>query len=84
MPNLLTREEAQRRVDGHTFLFNGIKGVSLYSCGQLLGDRLDLLLADPIRNKGPTIGETIYPWNVVDYLSNEDPMKGKRRAANSR
>lgn len=69
---VLNREQAAVIVEGHTFMHNQYKAVSFYSCRQILGDRLDLLLADPIRGKGPTV-DTIYPWNVIDYMVHENP-----------
>lgn len=37
----------------------------------VLGSRYKRLLLDPIRNQGPT-PDTLYPWNVVDYLCKEE------------
>jgi len=59
-------------IKGHEFKVGQYRAVSYYLCGQFLGDRFDMLLADPIRNKGP-IPETVYPWNLVDYLCCHDP-----------
>ncbi len=64
---VLTRDQAAEIVSCHTFMHEQYKAVSFYSCHQLLGDRFDLLLKDQVRNKGPT-AESIYPWNVIDYM----------------
>lgn len=46
--------------------------VSRADAKMLLGDDLyDRLLHDRIRNAGPS-PDSLYPWNVVDYLQNED------------
>ena len=47
--------------------------VSIEVAATLLGEELfEQLSKDKVRSLGPT-SATIYPWNVVDYLS----MKGK-------
>jgi hypothetical protein len=76
---LLTREQAQKIVDEHIFYVGDCKAVSFESCRVLLGaDRFLMLLGDPIRNKGPQ-AQTVYPWNVVDYLCNEDPRPNRTK-----
>ena len=73
MTQILTREQAQKRVNESTFFVGKLKAVSLESCRVMLGsDRFAMLIADAIRNKGP-MAQTVYPWNLVDYLCNEDP-----------
>lgn len=76
---VLNREQAAVIVGGHTFMHKQYKAVTFYSCKQILGDRFDLLLADPIRRLGPT-AESIYPWNVVDYMIHENPRVGSKKA----
>lgn len=77
---VLTREQAAVIAEGHTFMHNQFKAVSFYSCRQILDDRFDLLIADPVRGRGPTAG-TIYPWNVVDYMIHENPRVGSKAKA---
>lgn len=72
------RIEAEAIVEPHTFMHNQFRAVSFDSCRLLLGARFDLLLADPLRAKGPIAG-TIYPWNVVDYLIHENPRAKKNK-----
>ena len=76
---LLTREQAQKIVDERTFYVGHCKAVSFESCRLLLGaDRFLMLLDDPIRNKGPQ-AQTVYPWNLVDYLCSEDPRPNRAK-----
>ena len=65
------RSEASAMVDAVAILVGPYKGVGLEQVESLLGvDRTTRLLADPIRRLGPNT-ETVYSWNVVDYLANE-------------
>ncbi len=67
----MTRNEAQSKVDAVAIDVNGMLGVprSVVQC--LLGQgRYDRLQEDRIRNLGPD-PRHVYPWNVVDYLSEE-------------
>ncbi len=77
---VLSREQAAAIVRGHTFQHGEYQAVSFYSCHQILGDRFDLLRADPVRGKGPT-PDTIYPWNVIDYMIHENPRGDNGKAA---
>ncbi len=76
----LTREEAEEKVKQYivevieNFDVKPAKSIAAEFAMLLLGNRFNLLVADPIRNKGPKTG-TFYPWNVVDYLTNIDPRK---------
>jgi len=81
---VLTRDQANLIVEGHTFMHEQYQAVSYDSCRQIIGDRIDLLLSDPIRCKGPT-KETVYPWNLVDYMIHKNPRYVARKtlAANS-
>ena len=52
---------------------NGYQAVDKLDALRLLGEeRLAELLADKIRCLGPT-KDTIYPWNVIDYLTRNEP-----------
>ena len=73
---VVPRNDAQQMVDKHTFTRDGFKCVDMASCRELLGDRLSMLLGDPIRNKGGSVG-CVYPWNVVDYLCNQQPRRNQ-------
>ena len=73
---ILPRDKAQVLVNSITFKVKQFKAVSKEDCRRLLGERYQLLVQDRIRNLGPD-KDTIYPWNLVDYLSNENPSKGK-------
>lgn len=64
--HLTTREEAAKIVAEVTEQVGPYKCVSHANCYKLLGEKFDLLLKDPIRNKGPQ--GYIYYWNVIDYL----------------
>jgi hypothetical protein len=76
---MIDRPRAQEIVDLHTSLIGPFKAVSFDTCLKLLGsERFLLLRSDPIRREGPVKG-TVYPWNLVDYLSNENPRQGSKR-----
>lgn len=76
---MLSRVEAQIAVDNVTYHVGVFAAVSHKDCLRLLGEsRFSLLVADPVRNLGP-VPQTVYPWNVVDYLSSEDPRSLSRR-----
>ena len=48
------------------------QAVSLAAAQQVLGDELfKALTADKVRGCGPT-HDTIYPWNVADYVQLKD------------
>ena len=71
----IDREYAQRLVDAVTDRRSQYAAVTRDDALDLLGgDRMDILLTDKVRNLGPT-ADTLYPWNVVDYLSQDDPRK---------
>ena len=61
------RYVAQRAVDLVSFRLNQYSVVSKENATELLGDDLTDLMSDPIKSKGPG-SNTIYSWNVVDYL----------------
>lgn len=72
---VMTRSEAQSVVDSVTFMVDQFKAVDFADCIRLLGpERFLMLRSDPIRRLGPR-PETVYPWNLVDYLSCENPRK---------
>jgi hypothetical protein len=77
----MDRTTATEIVFALTYKTRGIKAVSMPDCQKLLGDRLGLLLSDQIRNKGPD-KDSVYPWNVVDYLCHENPKAGSRNVGN--
>ena len=65
----MQREEAERQLAPY------VRSIAQYSCvtkcdaQKLLGDKtFAVLLADKIRGVGPT-EDTIYSWNVVDFLA---------------
>lgn len=63
------RSTANAIVDSVTIAVEQYKAVAFDDCIRLLGpERFAMLQADPIRRFGPRAG-TVYPWNVVDYLS---------------
>jgi hypothetical protein len=65
----MNRQEAELLVAPHIFNVEQYQSVSRNDVLEMLGEELygNKLLRDPIRNLGPT-RETIYPWNVIDYL----------------
>ena len=77
---VVPRHVAEQIVFPHIVLFpneSGVsqKGIPLEVVKDLMPDHQFVkLLDDPIRNKGPK-PETLYPWNVIDYLTNLDPRK---------
>ncbi len=72
---LVSRADAQKMVDSVVVKVFQFSAVRHEDCVALLGSkRFSMLLDDPIRCLGPSAG-TVYPWNVVDYLSTEDPRK---------
>lgn len=76
---VLSRQQAQATVDAVTARVGNFAAVPVDDCRRLLGEeRCELLLSDPIRCLGPVPG-TVYPWNVVDYLSAADPRSLSRR-----
>lgn len=73
---VVSREAAAELVSQHTFRHKQYAAVSHESAKQLLGGRFDLMMSDPIRKYGPMEG-TVYPWNVIDYLSQPPSKKTK-------
>ena len=64
----LTREQATAVVAPHVIMVKQYQAVPKTVAFQILGDERYLrLMADKIRNLGPN-EETVYPWNVVDYV----------------
>ena len=75
---IVPRSEAQAIVDAVTFMVEQFKAVDFSDCIRLLGpERFLLLRSDPIRRLGPK-SETVYPWNLVDYLACENPRQRSR------
>jgi hypothetical protein len=75
---IVPRPKAQTIVDAVTISVEQYKAVDFGVCIRLLGpERFLMLRADPIRRLGPKV-ETVYPWNVVDYLSCENPRQRSR------
>lgn len=75
---IVPRSEAQAIVDAVTFSVDQFKAVDFFDCLRLLGpERFLMLRSDPIRRLGPRT-ETVYPWNLVDYLSCENPRQRSR------
>jgi hypothetical protein len=73
----MTREEAYALVAKCTFRIGPFKAVTLISCQQLLTESaFKRMQKDPLRKHGPS-KDTVYPWNVVDYLVElaEEPKK---------
>lgn len=63
------RQQAIELVNPHVFNYKQYRCVDLTVARSLLGDEYyDRMMADKIKNLGPKPG-TIYPWNVIDYLS---------------
>lgn len=66
------------RIDAHNLVipfienFNQYKVINHDNAKFLLNDTFYLLLNDPIRKNGPS-NNTIYYYNVVDYLVNPNP-----------
>lgn len=68
---LQLRKQAEQLVKDKQEVNNRYSCVSYTNCTFLLGRlRFEALLADPIRRYGPT-PDTVYSWNVVDYLCKE-------------
>lgn len=73
---LLCREVATDLVADFEIKIRQFRAVTDMSARCLLQERYELLLKDSIRNKGPEPG-TFYPWNIIDYLCNENPRGNK-------
>lgn len=69
-----SRNEAEQLVQQYIEKVHKYSVISVDNARVLLGDRLSLLLSDPIRKQGP-VKDYIYYYNVVDYLCNENPRK---------
>jgi hypothetical protein len=68
----MSRDEATVVVHQLIVTIDGYAGVPLAEAEKVLGEaRYAAMMADKIRSKGPTT-ETVYPWNVVDYLTSGD------------
>jgi hypothetical protein len=75
MFDIIPRQAAQDRVKSITFKAGVFSAVGFSECLELLGpERFLMLRSDPIRRLGPE-KETVYPWNLVDYMSCENPRK---------
>jgi hypothetical protein len=82
----MSRERTELIVSPHIQLYlckpnrPALKGIPIYAVRVLLSlEQFEKLMNDPIRNKGPSTN-AIYPWNVIDYLSNIDPRKQQRKS----
>lgn len=72
----MTRPEAQAAVDAATIKVDQFSAVLKSEAATLLGEaRYTSLMADRLRSAGPN-AETIYSWNVVDYLDEAGPFRG--------
>jgi len=68
------RAEAEATVRPLIIQFAQYQGVQLDEIAKLLSvEQYAKLIDDPIRGIGPT-RDSIYPWNVIDYLM-EEPKK---------
>ena len=68
----MTRSDAEKIVAPLIQQIGQYQAVSLAAARQLLGDELfESLASDKVRGCGPT-RETIYPWNVADYVQLKD------------
>lgn len=64
----MTREEADAIVNQHVFQVDQYQAVRREQAMAIIGDvRYERLCNDRVRNLGPN-DETLYPWNVSDYL----------------
>ncbi len=67
---MYSRSEAQKLVDLVTFRVGQYAAVHHHDAVLLLGQAtFDRMMLNKIKNLGPVPG-TVYPWNVIDYLSN--------------
>jgi len=66
----MTRHEANAIVEQIAFRVDQYAAVSWLGAQLLLGEHVHELANDPIRCCGPTIN-SVYPWNVADYLVRE-------------
>lgn len=65
----MNRDKAEEYTKEVTIDINGFKAVLKSDAMKLLAcERYRLLLLDPIKRIGPS-KDSIYPWNVIDYLS---------------
>jgi hypothetical protein len=65
----MNRDKAEEFTKQVTVDIRGFKAVAKSDAKKLLAcERYRLLMLDPIKRVGPT-NDSIYPWNVVDYLS---------------
>jgi hypothetical protein len=70
------RAECERIVAAHTTRVEQYAAVSRDDARRLLGDDVYAkLTADRIRNLGPS-PETLYPWNVADFLQHKIQKEG--------
>jgi hypothetical protein len=64
----MERIEAEAVVATHIVMVEQYQAVPRSVAEELLGvERYGRLLRDKVRNLGPT-ADTVYPWNVVDYI----------------
>ncbi len=64
-----SREENQLVVDEYTFYVGRYMAVKHDDALQMLGEKVfALMMSDKVRCHGPTV-DTVFPWNVVDYLA---------------
>ena len=64
----MNRSDAERIAAPFVQQINQYQAIPYDSVKQLLGEEtFATLLADKVRGCGPT-RDTIYPWNVIDYL----------------
>lgn len=69
------RDVAEEIVRPHVKTIRGFQYIEIETVKAILGERFATLEKDRIRFLGPVPG-TIYPWNVIDYLTVEDPRVG--------
>jgi len=69
MTPALNREDAQLLVDNVTLRVDQYAAVSTAEARSLLGEiDYERMMKNQVKNKGATV-VTVYPWNIVDYLS---------------
>lgn len=65
----MNRDKAEEYTKQVTINIRGFKAVLKDDAKKLLAcERYRLIMLDPIKRIGPC-ADSIYPWNVVDYLS---------------
>lgn len=69
----MIRADAEQLVKQHIQIYDGYSVIHPDKARELLEDKINLLIRDPIRGK--TYKGFFYYWNIIDYLDDNFKVK---------